>query len=65
MGQIAAGRNVGSDLVLSGEKIAEDIEEIAVNSQKGTVYTLQACGIVGRIGSQQSSGRLLRGEDTR
>lgn len=55
LGQVALGRIGGPDVVLDGEKIADNLEEIAVERTKGTIYTLQSSGIVGKIGSAVSN----------
>ena len=54
VGKVAEGRVGGSDLVLDGECIDQNIEEVAVDSKIGTVYTLQSTGVVGKIGSNLS-----------
>ena len=63
LGQVAAGRIGGLDVVLDGEKIAENLEEFAVDKTKGTVYTLQSNGIVGKIGSSLSKPSSFRVQD--
>lgn len=55
LSQVIAGRIRGPDAVLDGERIADSLEEFAVDSSKGTVYTLQATGVVGKIGSSAST----------
>lgn len=55
LSQVAIGRQGGPDFVMEGEQIDQNLEEIAVNSKTGSVYTLQSTGVVAKLGSSKSS----------